>query len=377
METTAVAPKLKKGPSSRLIVLLFVLLIGGGIGIYFWVRPKKDADDEKEKNNNDGGSTGIKGRNNASSQNPGLTADQVAFLMGSGSGGFNNGSQNPNHNDDKGTTTPPPPPPKPIYIYGTQGQALIQEKMQRLQAREDVMDLIRAKYNTGLSMMGNSPDEQQAIDQLFGQLANMDWSADPAHRYLKFPVYGTKEQRGAKYRHDLQRFVDAGWEGFNLSHRRDSNARWWLPNIGLNLMVGTTSAFTPSADDVWFSHAGVRTHIDFFKRFNSFWVSDQQLTECVDKYNRNLTVHHHHHANATGAYCGGKQYSFAERWLAEIDRLDRVTEWEAIRALTAPKEDNGDGIWMTYINPDTGDKEPEPTDPTDSNTNPNSDIINV
>lgn len=363
----AVQPKPSKGGSTALIVVLIVILLGGGLGI-FWALKPKTKDDEEKKTPASTNSGSVGGRNNTSSSNPGLTADQIAFLFGNSSGGFNNGN---------GGGTTPPPAPKPIYIYSNRGQELIREKMERLQSREDIMDIIRAKYNTGLSMMGSSQDEQEAIDQLFGQLRNMDWSADPARRYLKFPVYGTHEQRGAKYRQDLQLLLDAGWEGLNLSYRRDSRARWWLPNIGLNLMVGTTSSFTPSHDDVWFSHIAVRDHIDFFKRFNSFWVSDQQLTECVDKDNRNWTVHPYHHANATGAYCGGKQYSFAERWLAEIDRLDQVTEWEAIRALTAKKKDGGDEIWMTYVNPDTGEEATKHRDPSDEHTNPNSTIINV
>lgn len=367
METTTIAKKANQRPSTLLIVLLFILLIGGGVGVYFALKPKSTDDDQTNGQPNDQG--GARGRNNVSGKKYGLTADQVEFLLGQSSGAFNNGSGNGE-------------PPKPIYVYSQRGQELIREKMQRMQSNEDVMDLIRAKYNTGLSLMGSTSDEQQAIDQMFGQLEDMDWSADPTRRYLKFPVYGTKEHRGAKYRHDLQRFVDAGWQGFNLSYRRDSNAYWWLPNIGLNLMVGTTSAFTPSHDDVWFSHSGVRTHIDFFKRFNSYWVSDQQLTECVDRYNRSVVVHPHHHANATGSYCGGKIYSFAERWLEEIDRLDRVTEWEAIRALTAKKEEGGDGIEMTYVNPNgaakgKGSAKGQISDPRDQNTNPNSDIINV
>jgi hypothetical protein len=367
-----VAPP-KKGISTGLIILLIVVLIGGGVGVFIALKPKdKDEGDTTKKPTGQGGA---EGRDDVSNQNPGLSSDQIDFLFGNSSGGFNSGSNNNNSNNNN--NTPPPPPPKPIYIYSNQGQELIREKMERLQSRDDIMNIIRAKYNTGLSLMGSSTDEQRAIDELFGQLSNMDWSADPSHRYLKFPIYGTKEHRGTKYREDLQLLVDAGWEGFNLSYRRDKNARWWLPNIGLNLMVGTTSSWTPSHDDVWFSHSGARSHIKFFKRFNSFWVSDQQLTDCVDKNNRNVVVHPHHHANATGAYCGGKQFSFAEKWIAEIDRLDKVTEWEAIRALTAKKEDGGDGIWMTYVNPNTGVEETKHTNPKDQNTTTNSTIINA
>ena len=362
------APAIKKGASTGLIILLILVLIGGGVGLFFVLKPKNDT---KKEPKNPEEPSGAKGRDNVSSQNPGLTADQIAFLFGDSSGGFNNGTSG-------GQTPPTPPtPPTPIYIYSNQGQEFVREKMEHFQSRDDIMNIIRAKYNTGLSLMGTSSDEQTAIDQLFGQLNNMDWSADPDHRYLKFPIYGTKEQLGAKYREDLQRFVDAGWEGFNLSRRRDGNARWWLPNIGLNLMVGTTSSWTPNPDDVWFSNSSSRSHIDFFKRFNSFWVSDQQLVECVDKNNRNITVHPYNYPDATGAYCGGKQFSFAEKWLSEIDRLDKVTEWEAIRALTASIEDGGDGVWMTYLNPDTGTEEAKHTDPSDQSTTTDSSIINA
>lgn len=363
-----VVPATKKGASTGLIILLILVLIGGGVGLFFVLKPKKDSPKEPK---NPEEPSGAEGRDNVSDQNPGLTAAQIDFLFGNSSGGFNNGT------NGGGGEIPPTTTVKPIYIYSNRGQELVREKMERLQSRDDIMNVIRAKYHTGLSLMSSSPDEQTAIDQLFGQLNNMDWSADPDHRYLKFPIYGTKEQRGAKYRADLQLFVDAGWEGFNLSRRRDGNARWWLPNIGLNLMAGTTSSWTPSPDNVWFSNSGARRHIDFFKRFNSFWVSDQQLTECVDKNNRNITVHPYNYPDATGAYCGGKQYSFAEKWIAEIDRLDKVTEWEAIRALTAKKEDGGDGVWMTYVNPETGTEEPKYTDPSDQNTTTNSTIINA
>ncbi|BDS12347.1 hypothetical protein [Aureispira anguillae] len=325
METTAVAPKLKKGPSSRLIVLLFVLLIGGGIGIYFWVRPKKDADDEKKESTP---SEKIPGRTDSSTHKPSLTPDQIAAIFGNSGG------------------TTPPPDQDPLYYNSPQAQDLIRAEAQRLQAREEYMDIFRAKYNIGHALIRFNNDAQHAIDQMMAKLNGVDIVSRPTTRHLTFPIYGTYEPIGKSLRSELQNLLNRGYKGLNLTHLRDKEAPWWIESIELNLLVGTTNAFVPTPFEIW-SEFGFRPELDHYKGMNGHWVRDQYLTKIVD-HGGTIEIHAWD-VGAKAAYPAGTLYTFVQRWVEAIDHLDKITEWEALRYLQEKK-----GWVFTFIDPETG-----------------------
>ena len=330
-------PKGKKG-STLLIVLLIVLLVGLGFGAWSLLKPKSSdggGDDEE-------GGSGAKGRSNKSNSSlfTGMTEDEIRELLN-----LNTQYQTPD--DDKGTIT------NPWFINDPKFQEEIDKMYLLLQQSTERMDWIRAKYDIGKIMIGNNSDQNQAIKELFGKLQNMDLSG-PKY-YLSFPVYGTSEPNGKVYRQDLQDLLNAGWQGLNLTDLRNSNEPWWLDHIGLNLLVGTTVSNTPSTHNVWMSWAP-RTELDFFKRFNGHWVSDQQLADSFVNKNNNQQAVSKTHPDARAAYCAGHMYTFAGNWVKEIDRLDKVTRWEALRKLMAPKDKNGSGMYVTFIDPNDATK---------------------
>lgn len=336
-----------------LILGLVLILAVGGFAIWRVLRPKKeDEAPSKEKVENTTNPTPvITGRNNVSSQNHGLTKEQIAFLFANNNSSFNSGNTG---------NEPPPKQADPLYINGTRARALIVAKAEHLQSKVAVMDIIRAKYDIGKELINFNTDTQKAIDSLFSKVPGVDVTSDPAKRYLTFPVYGKQETQGPALRKDLQRLLDRGWQGLNLSDKRDKTMPWWLPSIQLNLLLGTTISSTISADNIWW-YWGQRSELDFFKDFNGHQVDDRWLVKIND--------------NGTPAYPAGNLYTFVERWVDAIDHLNKVTEWEAIRTLTAPVDKGGDGWHFTYIDPDTGNDHNGAYDPQDSSTNDTIDLI--
>lgn len=341
-------------PNKTPLLILGVLLIlaVGGFAIWKVLRPKKDEEvtsqDKKESSEQ---TPVITGRNNASSQNPGLTKEQVAFLFANNNSSFNSGNTG---------NEPPPKQVEPLYINGTRARALIVAKAEHLQSKVAVMDIIRAKYDIGKELINFNTDTQKAIDSLFSKVPGVDVTSDPAKRYLTFPVYGKYETQGPALRADLQKLLDRGWEGLNLSNNRDQTMPWWLPSIQLNLLLGTTISSTISADNIWW-YWGQRSELDFYKDFNGHQVDDRWLVKIEP--------------NGKAAYPAGNLYTFVERWVDAMDHLDKVTEWEAIRTLSAPVDKGGDGWRFTYIDPDTGSDHNDTYDPQDSSTNDTIDLI--
>jgi len=272
------------------------------------------------------------------------------FLFANNNSSFSSGN----------TGKPPPKQTKPFYIEGTRARALIVAKAEHLQSKVHVMDIIRAKYDVGKELINFNTDTQKSIDSLFSKVPGVDVTSHPAKRYLTFPIYGKHESQGPPLRTDLQKLIDRGFRGLNLSKKRDLSKPWWLPSIQLNLLLGTTVSSTISADHIWF-YWGQRSELDFFKRFNGHWVDDRWLVKVKD--------------NGMPAYSAGNLYTFVQRWVEAIDHLNKVTEWEAIRTLTAPADKGGDGWIFTYIDPDTGDDQNDAYDPQDNSTDDTVDLI--
>ncbi|BDS12388.1 hypothetical protein [Aureispira anguillae] len=334
-----------------LILGILIILGGGGFAIWKVTRPKDQDEEKPQEKQEDRQQPVITGRKNVSTQNPGLTQDQVKFLFANNNSSFNSGNTG---------NEPPPQQTKPLYIKGIKAKALITAKAEHLQSKPAIMDIIRAKYDIGKELINFNNDTQKAIDTLFGKVSGVDLTSDPAKRYLTFPIYGKHESQGPALRHDLQKLLDRGWQGLNLSNKRDTTMPWWLPSIQLNLLLGTTVSSTISADHIWFYWAQ-RNEMDFFKGFNGHWVDDRWLVKIND--------------NGKPAYVAGNLYTFVQRWVEAIDQLNKVTEWEAIRTLSAPVENGGDGWVFTYIDPDTGNDHEDNYDPKDSSTNDAIDLI--
>ena len=358
MENQPSSPSTPSSPSKTplLILGLLIILAGGGFVLWKVLRSKKDDDDEQQTRIQETAESGseappITGRNNVSNQNHGLTKKQIDFLFANSNSSFNSGN----------TGNPPPPQQtEPLYIDGTRARALIIAKAEHLQSKVHIMDIIRAKYDVGKELINFNNDTQEAIDTLFSKVSGVDVTSDPAKRYLTFPIYGKHESQGPPLRFDLQKLIDRGWQGLNLSNKRDSSVPWWLPSIQLNLLLGTTVSSTISADNIWF-YWGQRSELDFYKRFNGHWVDDRWLVKVND--------------NGTPAYPAGNLYTFVQRWVEAIDHLNKVTEWEAIRTLTAPADKGGDGWHFTYIDPDTGNDQNGAYDPQDNSTDDMVDLI--
>lgn len=348
METVATAqPKPNKSPSTLLIVVLIIVLIGGGVGAYFLLKPKADDGGNNSNNNNNNGDDegGANGRNVTNHRFP-LTPEQIAALVE---------SQAPGPTPGKVGSSPT----NPIFYRDPEFLIAIEEEAKRMQSEtsSEQMDAIRALYNIGEPMMGRDVPEQECIEHLFSQLPNVDFTSNPNRKYLQFPVYGTYEPKGRRYRAELQNIVNSGWQGLNLTHLRDDQAPWWCEEIGLNLLVGTTWSNTPSVHNTIVSFAP-RNELDFFKKFNRHWVDDRYLGDkYVDKRNSSLMILlYENNPNARAAYCATGMYQFVIRWIAEIDRLDKMTKKEAFENLITVKPDDPDHkTWyVTYRNPATG-----------------------
>lgn len=347
-----VATKAKGGTSTLLIVGLIILLIGGGFGLWMFLKPKST--DEETGATED---TTLTGRNDVSDQNPGLTAEQIQFLFGNNDSSFSGGNNN-NTGDGSGIENTPPQPP--LYVGSFEAQQLISAKAERMQANAAVMDIIRAKYDIGRALIDFGQDAQGAIDALMGQVAGVDLSTNPTKRYLTYPIYGTHEPRGAAARLELQNLLGRDAKGYTLSNARHGDSPWWIPSLQINLLIGTDKADTWSADKIWWYQAS-RRDIDWFKAMNGIWKNDRELLE------RNL--------DGTPWYWAGNMRTFVQRWIEAIDRLDLVTEWEAIRTLSAPTAQGGDGWVFTYIDPDTGVDYSNSYNPQDPNTNDSTDAL--
>ena len=341
--TAVVSQKPKKVPSTLLIGVLIVLLIGTGLGVYFFTKPKKDdSDDESTTNNDEDDESGASGRT-VTDTGFSFTAAQIAALLATPS------------------VTPTPgtkghSPTNPIFYKDPDFLKVVDEVMYLFQTEEsgERMDIIRAAYNIGQGMMGRDTPEQECIEELFNKLPNVDFTSNPDRKYLAFPVYGTLELKGSTYRAELQNIINSGWEGLNLTRLRDDKAPWFCEEIGLNLLVGTTWSNTPTTHNVQNSFAP-RSELNFFKKFNRYWVSDWHLADkYVDRRNSSLMVLDHNHPYARAAYCATGMFGFVQRWIAEIDRLDAMTRKEAYESLIN-SEENPTGTWyVTYINPETG-----------------------
>ena len=348
METAAktpVMPKDKKGPSTLLIGVLIVLLIGTALGAYFYLKPKtEDSDEEGTTADEDEDEGGASGREVADNHFE-FTPDQIAAMIA----------------NTEITPTPGKPgesPENPIYIKDPTYLAAVEKMAISLQVEggnNGVMDAIRSSYDIGQPMMGRDQAEQECIEELFEKLPNVDFSQNPDRKYLAFPVYGTDEINGSVYRAELQSIIDSGWQGLNLTKLRHNNHPGWCKEIGLNLLVGTTWSNTPTVNHVRMSWAP-RSELDFFKKFNRCWVADAHLADkYVNKNNSNQIVLSATHPDARAAYCATAMFEFVQRWIREIDRLDEVTREAAAKAL-AYSEDNPTGWHVTLINPNTGTK---------------------
>lgn len=341
-----------KGTSTLLIVGLIILLIGGGFGLWMFLKPKSTKE-ELESTEEDA----LTGRMDVSDQNPGLTAEQIQFLFGNSDNSFtnpNSGGGSNDSNNENNNTTPP------LFIKSFDAQQLISAKAERMQANEGIMDIIRAKYDIGRTLIDFNSDAQGAIDSMFSKVAGVNISSNPSKRYLTYPIYRTHEPRGATARSELQNILNLDIKGFTLSNARHGGEPWWVPSVQVNLLIGTDKQATWSADKIWWFKAD-RADVDWYKAMNGQWKGDRILLE------RKL--------NGEPKYWATNMRTFVQRWVEAIDRLDLVTEWEAIRTLSAPAAQGGDGWAFTYIDPTTGVDYSNTFNPQDPNTNDSTDAL--
>lgn len=338
MEAQAQNKAPKKG-SSFLIIVLVVLLLGLGVAGWVFLKPKEDQPDGSNNSNDDGGADS---RNNTAGQYQGLTEDQITDLFGT------NVVNNNTTQYQAGSKE------RPYFVNDPDFQALVTKQYELMQGHTETMDLIRNKYDTGKAIVtSQNADSLTAIKNLFAQrpLPDGTFPDMSAPKYwLYFPIYGTSEPNGLVYRTELQNFVSKGYEGYNLTNKRHSGNPWWLANMKLNLLVGTTQAATPSADDVWWGRWS-HDQRQFYKGMNGHWVDDKLLTDIfVDKNNPTVRVDMNN-PNARAAYAAGYMVSMVETWIREIDNLDKYTKIEAMRKLMLPKDKGGSGIYVSFLDP--------------------------
>ena len=331
-------PKLK---TSLLILALVLVLVGGGFAI--WSIIKKDDKEPMDKGNNPKEPPKVKGRNDKSGLFQ-LTPEHIKFLQSQKDKSFSS------ENNGGG---------KPLFINSKEVQDMIEAKAKRLQANLGAMDLIRAKYRIGNSLIRYESQRQLAIDSLFSQFEGTDFNSKPETRYLQYPIFGSYEEVGLRTKNQLQALLKRDPKGFSLSTYRHNDKPWWIPAISVNLLVGTRIADTPSADRFWWGHHGAQ--LDFFKRMNGVWKSEKEIVDGK--------------TNGVPWFYAGGVFEFVQDWLKVIDRLDLVTRWEAIRTLSAPVVKGGDGLNISYIDPKTKADLSNIYDPKDNSTNDKTDAL--
>lgn len=340
-EATAVVQK-SSGVSTMVIVLLIVVLVGGGIGAWFMLKPKKKDAPETSQTPDTKDDGGVDSRNNTSSQYQGLTADQIANLFGTN---LTNNSPGAGQAGSK---------EKPFFINDAGFQSMIDTKANSIQQHTETMDLIRNKYDIGKAIVtGQNQDSLIALKNMFSKRVDVNGNFPDmtAEKYwLSFPIYGTKELGGDKYRQDLQTFISKGWEGYNMTEKRHQGNPWWLPNMKFNLLVGTVNASTPSAHDVWMNYWSAEER-DFYKGMNGHWKDDKDIADVFVNRNNPSERVGKTHSDARAAYCAGYMFSAVETWIAEIDRLDKAVRLEALRAIIAPKDKGGEGYYVSFLDP--------------------------
>lgn len=346
-------PATKKTKNTGLIVLLVVLLLASGAFVY-WLTGRTPSDDQDPKTPTKEGGTPEGGEPIGGRATTGvgsrITPEQVASIIG----GTNFTPPDP---EGPGTTK------EPLYYKDPKALELIQKVAQEMQGNEKMMKHIKDVHDIGKAMMRpNNTDQQECIFELF-EKANVFDGVDPTtipKPYLKFPVYGTMEPQGALYRKDLQTLIDAGWWGMTFTRFRHQGNPWFLPNIGLNVLVGTTVVNTPSKFDVENGYAQYE-EVQFFKKFNGHWVHSPYLAiKFVNKYHTHIDVTPGH-PDAVSAYCAVEMWKWCKSWVYEIDRTDEVTNWEALQWL---QTEEGGNWYFTFINPSTGvDESNNPDNP--------------
>lgn len=350
MAEPAVKPSPNKGPSTVMIVLLIVILIGGAIGMWMFLRPKSDDDGGDE------GDEFTPGRNDATGTFTELTPERIRELFG----------ENPEGGSNKEPVTngPGSSADNPLYYKSQQAQQLIAETAIELQANETIMDTIRGNYKIGKALFKFNNDMQSAVVSMFKKLAGVSFST--ARPYLTFPIYGTYEPIGKDLRAELQNILNKGSKGINLCPRPVQSAEeyWWLPSIELNLLMGTTNQFVPTHHAVWNgkNFDGRDEMLDFYKNLNGWHVTDEALVRVVDasgQFDRPPWD-----VGVKAKYPATSVITLVERWIEAIDHLDKVVQWEAINFL---QSEEGGGWHFSFIDANGNDHT--------SNVDPNQDPV--
>lgn len=373
MENQPLAPKPKQKGSTFLIIALSVLLIGGGLGLWFFLR-KGDDDQtkgEKKPNNSSSTSSGLTGREVSTKYNytlPQWLIDKInddGTELGHGDG---NGPRDPNELGGRNN---------PVFIESTTAINWIEDKVERLQMNGEIMDIIRSKYDIGRILTDYGKDKQEAVDHLFGLLPKVNIKSPRKH--LTFPIYGKYEVdgKGRKLRSELQNLLNRGWEGLTLAPQpiRDNTAPWWIESVRLNLLMGTTDGHVFTAFGVLNGTARKTKpeSLQYFKRINSFWVEDKHLVKTVSA-DGNIDVPPGH-PGAIAGFPSGSIWDFVDDWVGAIDNLEKVTRWEAIRLLQAPRDKGGDGYHFTFIDPDSEEDLTNEYNQSNSSTSENDDLL--
>jgi hypothetical protein len=349
-------PTKKKGLSTGVIVLLVVLLLGVGVGVYLWTG--QQAQDDPGGGGDDGDDESSQERESNSSQYQqskrgrqlvSLTPEQIALLIS---------NEGPRENEDEEGGSPE----NPLYYKSIKAQQIIKEQAAKMQQHNETANFIRGKYNIGFGMMTPYSNTMQgAIYDLF-KVLNVFGGADPeniAEPWFYFPVVGIYQPGGKEKREELREFIDAGWEKLNLTALRDSKSPWWLASYELNLLTGTDKYTVPKPHAFWVGHHSEER--EFFKRMNNYYdIKKEHLIEkFVNRDNTSKDVWITH-PKARAAYCADRLWKWAKTWDAEGDRYDRMTEWEAFKWLGSPRDGETEPRWyFTYTNPDTGIDESE------------------
>lgn len=292
-----------------LYVLLFLVLIGGGVGIFLATRPKK----EEIATKTPGGGATLTGRESVT-----LTEEEMVniTLTGNAAGGIKPPQTGITTTTAGGTTTTTPPPPA-IYIHSAQGKKLIDDMATALQSDQTTMNKIVKKYNIGspfVSSQNFSAIQQSAIDKLFQNVQGVVPGDSST-----YPIYGTQEPGGAALRAKLQNIVNKGVNGLNLTDLRDSSYPWWISDISLNLMTGSNDYGPMDPHSIWMGWES-SDKLEFYKKLNGHMqVSDYKWL--LEK------------PNGKAGYPGAGILKLADLWVQEIDRLDESVRKEAILQL--------------------------------------------
>ena len=291
MENQPPLPQNKTG-SILLIGLFLLMLLSGGIGIWYFTRPEEEETPEvpsdKEKS-----VTGTLDYTNS------LTTEEII------SGQVNDPTKSalfaPNQVIDN----------KTIYIKDPKAQEMILLMAKELAKSDEVVGKLKARIGIGRIFQNGvkyTSKAQGAISHMFTFFQNV--IKDNPNTY---PIFSTWQIGGKDIQNQLQNFVDKGWERLNLSQYRAGGNPEYITALDLNLYYLKRGITTHSVDQIrW--HKADQGGLDLFKELNGHDVGNIRLTE---------------HSGGKAHFPAAGAWNFARDWISQIDLLDEELKKEA------------------------------------------------